>query len=113
MKYSIAYAAAFLYLIAYTAFAGETTVKCTAAALDTDGKAITITAVRYHFGQAADKLTSTVEAKAPDCTNTFKNLAAGDWYFMAQSVSGGLEGLQSNIVKRTIAPAKAVGPVLE
>jgi ABC-type proline/glycine betaine transport system substrate-binding protein len=112
MKYSIAYAVV-LYLIAYSAFAGEATVKCTAEAKDTDGKTITITAVRYHFGQAADKLTSTVDAKAPDCTNTFKNLAPGDWYFMAQSVSNGVEGAQSNIVKRTIVAAKAVAPVLE
>jgi hypothetical protein len=108
MKYLAA-----LLLMPFIASAGEATVKCTAAAVDTDGKAITITAVRYHFGQAADKLTSTVDAKAPDCSNTFKNLAAGDWYFVAQSVANGVEGNQSNIVKRTIVPAKAVGPVLE
>jgi ABC-type proline/glycine betaine transport system substrate-binding protein len=102
-----------LLLLPALASAGEASVKCAAASLDTDGKAITITSVRYHFGQAADKLTSTVDAKAPDCSNTFKNLAAGDWYFMAQSVTNGIEGLQSNIVKRTIAPAKAVGPALE
>jgi hypothetical protein len=100
-------------LVAALAHGGEATVKCTAEAIDTEGKAVVITAVRYHFGQAEDRLTSSVDAKAPDCSNTFKNLAPGDWFFVAQSVTKDGESLPSNVVKRTIAKPKAVAPVLE
>lgn len=102
-----------LLLAGSIAHAGETSIKCTAEAKDTEGKAITITAVRYHYGRAADKLSSSVDAQAPDCSNKFTDLAAGDWYFVANSVTKSGEGKPSKVIKRTIEEAKAVAPVLE
>lgn len=114
MKLSSITYAAVLYLTAYSALAGEASVKCTATALDTEGKAITLAGVRYYYGKAADQLTKVLTAKAPDCSMKFTSLDAGTWYFTAKSYTAdGSESASSNVVTRVVVAAKAVAPVLE
>jgi hypothetical protein len=107
MKYLI------LLLLPALASAGEASVKCTAAALDTEGKAITLSGVRIYYGKAPDQLTKVLTAKAPDCSAKFTGLDAGTWYFAARSFTADGESVSSNVVTREIARALAVAPVLE
>lgn len=103
-----------LSLLASTAIAGEAPVKCTAQAVDTDGKATELSIVRYHYGKSKDALTKTYERPWNDCKMTFTGLDAGTWYFGARSIAkDGTQSALSNIVEFTIAKPVPVAPVLE
>jgi hypothetical protein len=99
--------------LASIAHAGDTSVKCTAEAKDIEERPITITAVKFYFGPTLETMTRTVSAKAPDCSTKFSDLAAGDWFFLARSVTKDGEGNPSEIVKRTIPKAPAKAPVIQ
>jgi hypothetical protein len=103
-----------LSLLANTAFAGEAPVKCTAQALDVEGKPAELTIVRYAYGKSKDALTKTYDKPWNDCGMKFTGLDAGTWYFAARSVAkDGTQSELSNIVDFVIAKAAPVAPVLE
>jgi hypothetical protein len=103
-----------LSLMAYTAHAGDASVKCSAAALNTEGKAITLAGVRIYYGRDPAALVKLVTAKSPDCSASFTGLDAGTWYFSAKSFTAdGSESAASNVVTRVIKAALPVAPVLE
>jgi hypothetical protein len=98
------------------AMAGESVIKCSAQAIDTDGKAIILAGVRFYYGKNKDALTpKDVPVKADGtCDYKFTSMDAGTWYFSAKSFTAdGAESAASNVVTRTIKAAPAVAPVLE
>jgi hypothetical protein len=86
--------------------AGTATVTCTPPTTNADGTALTnLAGFRFYYGTDATHLTTFVQVANPGtCSNTFPNLANGQWFFSVTSYrADGAESDDSAIVTKTIS----------
>jgi hypothetical protein len=106
----------FLILVA-TTFAGSAVLTWTPPTTNTDGTPITnLQGYKVYYGTTMGGAypNSLTIANPSATTTTITGLASGDWYFVATAyktaVSGGLESVYSNEVKKSVAEVAPNAP---
>jgi hypothetical protein len=104
-------------MIACLSYAGSATVTWTPPTTNVDGSPITnLQGYKVYYGTTMGGAYPNVQIVAiPSATTTtITGLASGDWYFVATAyktaVSGGLESVYSNEVKKSVAEVAPNAP---